>query len=140
MYKACKEILDKLENEGVRVNHGFNFPPRRPLTKRLKDVLEDNVDEKYYLSDEQVAGFVRTTEKAKAKGNGFRFEPIERERERGVAHTIATRAGSRQTDNFIKEGGVIDDLYKSRPPRLYNDYAPTLRAAKAGELKTWILK
>lgn len=82
----------------------FKFPPRRPLTKRLKDVLEDNVDEKYYLSDEQVAGFVRTTEKAKAKGNGFRFEPIERERERGVAHTIATRAGSRQTDNFIKEG------------------------------------
>ena len=60
----------------------FKFPARRPLTVRLKDVLEDKVDEKYYLSDEQVAGFVRTTEKAKAKGNGFKFEPIERERER----------------------------------------------------------
>ena len=81
----------------------FEFPPKRPLIKRLKDVLEDNVDEKYYLSDEQVASFVASTEKAKAKGNGFKFEPIERERERGVAHTIATRAGSRQTDNFIKE-------------------------------------
>ena len=81
----------------------FKFPPKRPLTKRLKDVLETDVDEKYYLRDEQVAGFVRTTEKAKAKGNGFRFEPIERERERGVAHTIATRPGGRQTDNFIKE-------------------------------------
>ena len=64
----------------------FKFPARRPLTVRLKDVLEDKVDEKYYLSDEQVAGFVRTTEKAKAKGNGFKFEPIERERERSCAH------------------------------------------------------
>ena len=74
-----------------------------PLEKRLKDVLEENVDEKYYLSDEQVASFVASTKKAEAKGNGFKFEPFERERERGIAHTIATRAGSRQTDNFIKE-------------------------------------
>ena len=78
----------------------FRFPPRRPLTKRLKDVLEDDVDEKYYLSDEQVAGFMRTTEKAKVKGNGFRFEPSNGG---GYAKCIATRAGSRQTDNFIKE-------------------------------------
>ena len=34
----------------------FIFPARRPLTKRLKDVLEDNVDEKYYLSDQQTHG------------------------------------------------------------------------------------
>lgn len=99
MYKACKEILDRLENEGVRVNHGFNFPARRPLTKRLKDVLETEVDEKYYLSDEQIASFVKTTEKAKAKGNGFRFEPTNGA---GYAKCIATRAGSRQTDNFVK--------------------------------------
>lgn len=51
MHKACKETLDRLENEGVRVNHGFNFPARRPLTKRLKGVLETEVDEKYYLTD-----------------------------------------------------------------------------------------
>lgn len=27
----------------------FQFPPRRPLTRRLKDVLEDVVEERYYL-------------------------------------------------------------------------------------------
>lgn len=29
----------------------FKFPDPEPLTKRLKDVLEDNVDEKYYIKD-----------------------------------------------------------------------------------------
>lgn len=80
----------------------FTFPEPMPLTKKLADVLEDKVDEKYYLSDEQVASFKASTAKAQAKGNGFKFEPFERERER-VAHTIATRPGSRQTDNFIAE-------------------------------------
>lgn len=60
----------------------FDFPEPVELTTKLKDVLEDDVDEKYYLSDEQVASFVASTERAKAKGNGFRFAPIERERER----------------------------------------------------------
>lgn len=32
----------------------FEFPEGFPLKKRLKDVLEDEVDEMYYLSDEQV--------------------------------------------------------------------------------------
>ena len=83
----------------------FKFPEPMPLEKRLKDVLEDEVDEKFYLSDEQVASFKASTAKAQAKGNGFKFEPIERERER-VAHTIATRPGSRQTDNFIAESSA----------------------------------
>jgi DNA (cytosine-5)-methyltransferase 1 len=30
----------------------FSFPEKIPLEKRLKDVLEHNVDDKYYLSDE----------------------------------------------------------------------------------------
>lgn len=77
----------------------FEFPKPMPLEKKLKDVLEKEVDEKYYLSDEQVAGFVYSTEKAKAKGNGFRFEPTNGG---GYAKCIATRPGSRQTDNFVK--------------------------------------
>ena len=33
----------------------FKFPEKQPLNHRLKDMLEDNVDERYYLSDEQVS-------------------------------------------------------------------------------------
>ena len=32
----------------------YDFPQGKPLTIRLKDILESNVDEKYYLSEEQV--------------------------------------------------------------------------------------
>lgn len=35
----------------------FHFPKPFQLEKRLKDVLEENVDEKFYLSDERVADF-----------------------------------------------------------------------------------
>lgn len=40
----------------------YQFPEPIPLTKRLKDVLEQNVDEKYYLSDEVIKRFVKSTE------------------------------------------------------------------------------
>lgn len=53
----------------------FVFPPKQPLKLRLKDVLEDNVDEKYYLSDEQVkrieeSGFTQKRTSIKNVGGG----------------------------------------------------------------------
>lgn len=38
----------------------FEFPVKQELKLRLKDVLEDKVDEKYYLSDEQVAKIINS--------------------------------------------------------------------------------
>jgi DNA (cytosine-5)-methyltransferase 1 len=35
----------------------YYFPKPFPLERRLKDVLEENVDEKYYLSDEMLERF-----------------------------------------------------------------------------------
>jgi DNA (cytosine-5)-methyltransferase 1 len=41
----------------------FRFPTGFPLKLRLKDVLEDEVDEKYYLSSEQIKNAcMRTTD------------------------------------------------------------------------------
>lgn len=42
------------------VDKGFNFPEPIELKLRLKDMLEDEVDEKYYLSDEIVERFVKS--------------------------------------------------------------------------------
>tara|TARA_R100001594_G_scaffold48965_1_gene81894 strand:- start:50 stop:1129 length:1080 start_codon:yes stop_codon:yes gene_type:complete len=33
--------------------HSFKFPKKMPLELRLKDIISDNADDKYYLSDEQ---------------------------------------------------------------------------------------
>lgn len=43
----------------------FNFPQPIELQLRLKDLLEDVVDEKYYLDDVKVAGFIGGLEKSK---------------------------------------------------------------------------
>lgn len=53
----------------------FEFPQEQPLSVRLKDFLDKHVDEKYYLSDKTVEMFIEHTEKQRAKGNGFKFEP-----------------------------------------------------------------
>lgn len=53
----------------------YSFPKPFPLEKRLKDVLEQNVDEKYYLSDKVVKAFQEHCEKKQAEGCGFKFEP-----------------------------------------------------------------
>lgn len=52
-------------------HNGFRFPEKVPLEKRLKDVLEEKVDEKYYLSDKAVEGFLKHNENHEAKGTGF---------------------------------------------------------------------
>ena len=40
-----------IRSEGI-IN--FHFPPKRELKLKLKDMLEDEVDEKYYLSDKMI--------------------------------------------------------------------------------------
>ena len=50
MYKKCEEILNKLQYEGKIKISNYQFPPKQPLKLKLKDMLEDEVDEKYYLS------------------------------------------------------------------------------------------
>ena len=55
----------------------FDFPTGWKLTKKLRDVLEDKVDEKYYLSDKTVRMFTEYTERKKAEGCGFAFSPTD---------------------------------------------------------------
>lgn len=53
----------------------YSFPKPQKLTVRLKDFLDKQVDEKYYLSDKTVEMFIEHTRKQQEKGNGFKFEP-----------------------------------------------------------------
>ena len=40
--------------------YNYHFPELIPLTKRLKDYLEDNVDEKYYINNEKAQKLIQT--------------------------------------------------------------------------------
>ena len=55
----------------------FWFPPKQELKLKLKDMLEDNVDEKYYLSDKMVNFFYKNEQIQKEKGNGYRQPCVE---------------------------------------------------------------
>ena len=59
------------------IDMGFEFPATRPLELRLKDLLEDEVDEKYYLSDVMMDYLTTNSEKQKEAGNGFIFSPTD---------------------------------------------------------------
>lgn len=54
MYKKCEELLNKLQQQDKIQKSNFMFPEKQELKIRLKDMLEDSVEEKFYLKDEIV--------------------------------------------------------------------------------------
>lgn len=46
----------------------------------------------------------------------------------GIANTLTTV----QKDNYVAEPQIIEDFYKSRGERVYEDYSPALRADRSG--------
>lgn len=81
-------------------DNDFRFPAEEHLTKRLKDVLENEVSEKYYLSEKLLDYFASHKDEQKQKGNGFKFEP--HTINTNVSNAISTKCGSRQTDPYLK--------------------------------------
>lgn len=77
----------------------FQFPVPIDLSKRLKDVLEEVVDEKYYLSDKMLAGFMKHNENHTAKGTGFLWKP---KGEEDIANCLRANASLAPTDNTIE--------------------------------------
>lgn len=82
----------------------FCFPAPQPLNIRLKDILEENVDEKFYLKETRDF-FIKNSLNMEAKGNGFRFAPHVKNHAE-IAKTITTRAGGRMDDNFIMDNEI----------------------------------
>lgn len=81
----------------------FKFPARRPLTKWLKDVLEKDVDEKYYISDAMMDYFMGVNQKPSKFPRKERFLANINRANQDVGNSVTTNAGQRPTDNFVKE-------------------------------------
>lgn len=81
------------------IDKGYNFPNEIPLEKRLKHLLDSNVDDKYYLKD-TAKFFINNSFAMEQKGNGFRFKPHVHNNA-NIAKCLTTKAGSRMDDNFI---------------------------------------
>lgn len=79
----------------------FDFPQPKKLTLRLKDMLEEKVDKKYYLSEKTVKMFTEYVERKRDEGCGFDFAPTTGGG--GYAKCVRTRTG-RTDDNYIAVG------------------------------------
>jgi len=88
---------------GIRddADNNFRFPIEQPLTIKLKDLLEDNVNKKYFLSYKMIKYFLNNTKKQKEKGNGFKWSPMEKD-ETYLCNAVTTKFGSRMDDTFLK--------------------------------------
>lgn len=80
----------------------FVFPEKQELKLKLKDMLEDNVDEKYYLSDKMINYCMGVNQKESKFPRKERFlQSLDMTNNREMATTISTNAGNRPVDNFI---------------------------------------
>lgn len=84
----------------LNADQTYYWPEPFKLETRLKDVLESDVDEKYYLSDNVIESFNIHAERNKNKGNGFGWKPTDGG---GCAMCIKTSTNQRADDNYIIE-------------------------------------
>lgn len=117
----------------------FNFPDKQFLRIRLKDLLEDNVDEKYYLSDKALGRLIKHSNKI-----------IKKQENPSVSSCLVAgyyKMGARD-EQYIKDDkvrritGVFDSENKQHQAGSIYDksgLAPTLTSASGGNIQPHIL-
>ena len=126
-------------------DNNFTFPPKEHLTKRLKDVLEDDVDEKYFLSDDKInqlligedSDSIQLVGNVHPSGTGMNGNVYD---EKGISPTLSTNKGegikiksaTKSGYETAKEGDSINfsvPSLKTRRGRVGKGVAQTLDTA-----------
>ena len=77
----------------------FEFPEKMILEKKLKDILDDKVDEKYYLDENRIKAIKKWEDRQIENGRGFRFEVKDGE---SVGRAVTTSGDRPAETNYIK--------------------------------------
>lgn len=102
--------------------YNYNFPQPIQLTKRIRDYQEEVIDDKFYVSDKALKGFVEHAKKQKEKGNTFHavIKDVD-----DISSTISARYYKDGSDCLIKVAGRINSSQDGKV--VYTDgIAPTL--------------
>ena len=105
------------------IDTGYKFPEPMELKLRLKDMLEDEVDEKYYLDDEKVKKIFNSTFMQERK----------RVQEKDICDTLLARDW--KDPKCVRIGGIFDtDKSRHQAGSIYDKegLAPTLDVAQGG--------
>lgn len=94
-------------------NGKFQFPSPIPLKHTLSDMLEAEVDERYYLSDDKVAGMIAPPRCVTSAGQSEQADEAQQTGTHGTSSNVITGA------RFSKKGSRFDG---------YSDVALTLLA------------
>lgn len=132
---------DRIFIIGIRddADNSFIFPPKIPLEKRLRDILENSVLKKYFLSEEMKKWLLSHSEKSKEKENGFKFQPLDDD---SVAKSVNARYYKMGVyDNYYHEPEIIqinDPVHSN--DRIYSDQgiSPTLNTMQGGNRQPFV--
>lgn len=116
----------------------FKFPEPIPLEKKLKDVLDKEVDEKYYISDAMMDYFMGVNQKPSKFPRKERFLANINRKNQDIGNSVTTNAGQRPTDNFVKEPFIVAS--RGKEPQVLrtvrNDYGKSIRKEyESGKIK-----
>lgn len=115
------------------LNVDFKFPEPQELTIRLKDVLEPQVDEKYYLSDEQAKRLKMTTYNSGS-------EKVRVQNADGEARTLCAR--DYKDPKCVRVAGNLNHYNYDKMNRVYDSdgSAPTVDTMEGGGRQPKILE
>ena len=91
-------------------NAKYHYPEPFQLNRRLRDILEENVSESYYLSDVAIKNLIKRSEMKQMEGCGFR---LSFRTENEISTAVTTKNGYRETDTYIVEKLKADDSFNS---------------------------
>ena len=86
----------------------YEFPDPMPLTIRLKDVLEKEVEERYYLSEQQITTFNNHAERHGGVGHSFGWNPTDGD---VVANALLAASQLRPSTNYVLIPEATKDGY-----------------------------
>ena len=106
----------------------FYFPEPMPLNRCLSDVLEEEVDERYFLSDKMLDFLITHNIERMKKGYGPNFSI---NKTSGIAKTITTKPDNRPESNYIKQPLCLNSKVNGKQPSLTDRVYSAAAAATA---------
>jgi DNA (cytosine-5)-methyltransferase 1 len=125
----------------------FKFPEPFESDKRLKDILEDEVDEKYFLSEKMIKGFIANTNSGNEK-NPIRVGEVTPNSQAGQVYstdgmspTIVAGTHGYANGNIIEAGNLNNKGWYKSSNKVYSNkgIAPTITAMQGGNIKPKIM-
>ena len=108
---------------------GFKFPEKMPLNIRVKDILENNVDEKYYINTEKARQLIKKLlDKNIITGVEVCDATVNAQNVRDISNAIISRYDAGISNQRSWGTAVIEPHVK----RLGNLYSDTAGGARAG--------